>query len=151
MNRETRKLYNRFRAAGETAKRALESARVVRQFEALEAAGFVRIDVQPDESPDLSWLDQDCFNDTRGARAATKKMREQIERDGVWGTVGEYRLEDDAEWAHADSCWGHTGYNDVASPFENAYVIDHMAATIEAFKLALRERFCQHCGHRRVA
>lgn len=138
--------YRQFRNEGKPAQQALRNARIVAQFDRLYMGGFVRIVSSPDDSYDSSELDE--------------RDKEIADRDGVWGTIGQYRLDapddwngidrdyDEPGWEQADSVWGHIGYNDVTNPHENPYVIDHMQLAIDALRNALKARFCQHCGNR---
>jgi hypothetical protein len=117
------------------------------KFEALEDLGCVRMNVVDDDDPDLSFLDQDCFNDTRGGIAATKKTREIARDEGVFGLVAEFTLdpltdpespvyagwEDRQDWNHGGSCFGFIGYKD-ADPRTNCYAPQIMAETIAAFR-----------------
>jgi hypothetical protein len=119
--------YKRFRDAGRTAEDALDSARTLARWDEAEQTGSVRIVARPD--PDSSPSD---WHDTKGGACECEDCRAYA-RDGAWGTVGEYRTDPDSEdWTHADSVWGHVGYNDVLSPLENPYVVDIMAATLDA-------------------
>lgn len=129
-------LYARFRAAqlggivGENALWCLRHARAYAKFKELEDAGYARIRVVEDSDPDVSWMDE----------------RQMKEWDGEsYGTITEYRLpmpdgfeysDDEAGWEHADSCFGHMGYKNVADPFENCYVIDEMSEAVNCFDRA---------------
>jgi hypothetical protein len=57
---------------------------------------------------------------------------ERVERDGVWGVVGEFF--DGEEWQHADSCFGFIG-DDWK---DSGYDVDIMASTLRQAK----ERAC---------
>ena len=56
---------------------------------------------------------------------------DRIEREGVWGIIGEYW--DGAEWQIADSCWGFVG-DDLEL---NGYDDDIRRATLDAYKKCL--------------
>ena len=133
MNRQLAREYRRFRAAGiggvvgRDAANCLHAARTVLLWERLEAAGLVRLSVEPDDSYDWS-----------------EEERERYGSDGAWGVVGSYRTGERGEWEHGDSVWGFVGYASVDSPTENPYVIDIMTQTIEALRTALRRR-CPAC------
>lgn len=117
-------LYRRFRKAGiggivgQDAANCLDAARTVMEWEEVESAGLVRIESRPDDSYDPT--DEDLEENSR------------YRRDGAWGIVGQYFF--DGKWVSADSVWGCVGYNDPGCPFDNPYVIDIMAETLEAFK-----------------
>jgi hypothetical protein len=99
----------------------------------------------PDNDLDLSFLDQDLYQDTREGRANAKAIREAAERDGGFGVVGEFRLdpEDDDEdaWQNGDAVWGHVGYEDAKT---SPYIPDIKATTIDALRTALKSR-CPLC------
>lgn len=107
------------------------------RFAALENLDLVRLEVVDDFSPDLSFLDQEDFNDTRQGIALTKQTRRLATDEGVYGIVGQYRLSEDDEWEHADSCYGFIGYVD-ARPETNHVAPDIMDATIDAYAAAHR-------------
>jgi hypothetical protein len=154
-----RRLYQEHRKAGWDARSSLRAARIRRQWRKLEWNGFVRLRAVEDDAFDPD--DLACSCEDPHCLSGPDRIRDTIEHLGVWGTVAEFRLdattsEDDPDsWEQADSCWGHIGYRDVLSPTENAYVIDHMAATIDAFAKAWRESCaaerhvargaCPHC------
>jgi hypothetical protein len=90
--------------------------------------GPVRLQVVPDEAYRVEDnFDPSAYDDPDKALQAEK---DTVDRDGVWGVVGEYW--DGESWQHADSCWGHVGYHDPADPFENPYAANIMLATIAA-------------------
>lgn len=90
--------------------------------------GPVRLQVLPDEDYRVEDnFDPSVYDDPEKALQAEK---DEVERNGVWGVVGEYW--DGENWQQADSCWGHVGYKDPSDPFENAYAADIMLATIAA-------------------
>src|SRR5262245_17299029 len=100
-----RTLYHRERRLGFSAWQALRHARIRRTWEHLEDR-YVRLRLEPDDGPDLSYLEQGCYQGTREGRALAKQTRETVEREGVWGILGEYRLTDGDSWHVADSVWG---------------------------------------------
>lgn len=123
--------YNRARRAGYGAKDALRLARLIEEWKDAERAGLVQLRVEPDNDPDASQCD-----------CGDKHCRhnELLERDGAFGTIGEYR-DASGEWAHADSCWGHVGYADPADPIENDYAADAMRSALDlAYAAALTPR-----------
>jgi hypothetical protein len=101
------------------------AAVTLRKWWALEDAGYVRLTCEDDT--DFVPGEGNCCCDDPECSAKTGP---------AYGSVGEYRLdpEDEDGWVVADSVWGHTGYRDVLDPFENPYILDIMAGTIEAFK-----------------
>lgn len=119
------RLYRQFRKQGESSERARHNARIYARWQSLEWSdvgddGDVRIIVKPDDSYD--WDDE--------------QERERYGNDGAWGVIGEYRESPTSPWVHADSVWGFVGYRDVCSPFENPYVIDIMAKTLDQLDAA---------------
>jgi cytochrome c553 len=113
------------------------SAVVLRKWQALEALDLVRLRAEQDTEYDPSeWEDEPADAE-------------------AYGSIGEFRLDTDADWEHADSVWGHIGYRNVLDWRENAYILDVMAATIAALRdaskaaaRARRERelgFCPTC------
>jgi hypothetical protein len=142
MREAMRREYLRFRESGMPAAHAADSARTALAWEALEAAGFVKVTAEPDD--DYEWADD--------------AERERFGDDGAWGSVGWYTLDpEDAVpepelgrgkhdgWTLTESVWGHVGYRDVLDPAENWYVADVMDATVRAFREALKSR-CPVCG-----
>jgi hypothetical protein len=109
MNERTRRYYLREREAGWPARAALANAKARVEWEGLEGE-HVRLRQEPDDSPDLSFIDQDCYQDTREGRACARSIQETAERDGVWGLIAEYRIDPEREdWEHGASCWGLIG------------------------------------------
>ena len=155
--------------AAENARREL---RLRRRWEALESAGLVRMRFVPDDCSSFDDLAGDTYDveynrDTvpggeRTIVAQRKAFEREIERDGVWGCVTEYRLSPcpdchDAEyglgvvhcgesdtdrhcggWAHGDSCWGFVGTD------AHGYESDLMSGAIDALRDALVSR-CPTC------
>lgn len=147
-----RNLYLAERAKGEPARHAWRNAIIRRKFEALEDAGYARIERPYDDDADLSWLDQDHYQADRGGRAYVKRMKQIARDEGCYGIVGEYRLEPESrEWEHADSVWGFLGLDDVSDGYGtgfSAYGPDVMAATVSAFRDAWKEHvrgLCPAC------
>lgn len=139
----TRKVAAKYRAVrsagvacivGQNALVSLEIARTLVLWEQLEDTGLVRLRTVPDDSYD--WSDKpDGMSDERW---------EEVSQGGAWGIVGEYRITEEAEWQQADSVWGFVGYSTHDDPFENPYVSDIMAQTIEQLKDTLKNR-CPCC------
>ena len=123
---------------------AREAAAVDHVWARLEAAGLVRLEVRPDEDCSLDDLAGDTYDvelnkDTvpggeRTIVAQRKAFEEQVERDGVYGVVGQYRPSPEGKWVTADSCWGMVGYDNVDKS-EIAYDVKH-STLVELAKLA---------------
>ncbi len=127
------------------AKNALDMARTLAAFQECEDE-TVRLRCEPDEHCDMENLKGDTFNrevntDIQESRMAReeKEFEESIERDGVWGIIGEYLNPATGQWEHGDSCWGFAGYKDSTDPFENCAVIDIMDQTIDALHKAEKQ------------
>lgn len=131
MNLKT--LYREERAKGWPARTAINNARTLIAWHALEATGAVRLRVEPDCDPyDASYVDTwDDVPSTQRERIKTEILN-RADDEGVWGIVGEYRTPD-GDWEHADSCWGFIG-NDWR---DSGYDTDTMSATIDAAREAL--------------
>jgi hypothetical protein len=102
--------------------------------------GSVRLRIVPDECVSFDDLEGDTFNpkvnkDVPHARLEReqKEFREKVNREGVWGVIGEYW--DGEDWQHVDSCFGFVG-DDWK---ESGYDIDIMRATLDAMKAKLAE------------
>ncbi len=121
MYRETRRDYPTY-PARHAWQYARDDAYCATVWPMLELWGLVRLDIVPDEVCMLEDLAGDCFNpdvntDIPPARLAEEYRHfcDRVDRDGVWGIVGEWRLPidaavDDADaWQHADSCFGFVG------------------------------------------
>lgn len=99
--------------------------------------GCVRTIAKPDESWEFD--EDDCGEDTTvGGGAMTfaeyrQWVLDRVNRDGAWGVVGEYSMDEGETWHRADSCWGFVCYNDPLDPAENDYAADIMRATIAAY------------------
>lgn len=95
--------------------------------------GDVRLRVVPDDCVDLDNLFGDTFNpkvnsDIPLARLERERQAEvdRVNRDGVWGVIGEYF--DGEDWQHADSCFGFIGEDWK----DSGYDVDIMNATMDA-------------------
>ena len=140
--------YNEKRLYMRSAKSALQGARwrinAEKTRKDFDANENVRLHIVPDEVCSYEDLDGDTFNpiqnpDIKPEILAREEQREhdRIDRDGVWGVVGEYF--DGEKWQHADSCFGFVG-----DDWENSgYEIDIMAATLESLKTV---HTCECCG-----
>ncbi|HTF40869.1 MAG TPA: hypothetical protein VK754_09785 [Propionibacteriaceae bacterium] len=136
--------YKRLRRLGWHASNAYNAAKTREAWDAAEAEGFVRLVYPPDECVSLDDLKGDCFNPkyvTHISRSQLereeKAFEEKVNREGVYGIVGEYF--DGETWQQADSCWGFLG-DDLQ---DNGYETDCMALTLEALE-ALEH--CPTCG-----
>lgn len=135
--------YRDARAEGAPAAQALRNARTREKWEAKGDA--VRIRYVPDDSPDLSFLDQDCYQGDREGRASAKAIRDEAEREGVWGMVAEYRCPCCGEWKHGDSIYGMIGSPSERVEFHGGYLPDLQRQTLDALREA-----CAH-GQRESA
>lgn len=153
MNLQTE--YLKLRAHGWRAAQALRAARTRLAWDALDgdfygednryadlapgdgvyaSPGPVRIRIAPDEICDFDELCGDSYNpianpDIPASRLARERQQEldRVNRDGVWGMIGEYWDGDD--WQLVDSCWGFVG-DDFK---ESGYAEDIMAETLRAY------------------
>ena len=130
--------YRRIRAKFPTmlASAALFSARTRKAWSDIDGV-LVRLRCEPDEFADFDDLCGDTYSHEANpdiSRERLDREREEfralVERDGVWGIIGEYRLNEDLEWVQVDSCWGFAGYSDPTDPDENGYVDDICSATL---------------------
>lgn len=102
----------------------------------LESVGLVQLTWEADEYATIEDLEGDCFNPQANPDMDPAQLAEErrefirtVEREGVWGLCGEYRLSEEDDWQHADSVWGLVGDDDF-------YVPDIKAATLDAFDKA---------------
>ncbi len=132
-----------------------DSATVV-LWERLEQSGLVRLAWRPGTNPGYEDLAGDCFDiekhprvpgGGRALRSEEQAFRDKIERDGVWGLVGEYRLRPCEEcsswnydecahagWQHGDGVWDFVGW-DAAG-----YELGIQEVTVRALVKHLKER-----------
>lgn len=119
--------YRRLRNAGWGAKMALETAKVKHAFAMSDA---VRLDLEPDECPDVESLTgENCPERER------ERILDRADRDGVWGMVGRFRHPVTGEWEHADSVWGFVGDDWQDSGYDH----DVRRSTLDAYRDACRE------------
>lgn len=110
----------------------------------LESAGLVRIRWEHDESASYEDLAGDCFKpdgpscNLRALKAEEKRFKRQIEREGVWGRVAQFRPTLALPWESGGSCWGFVGQDshDIES--------DIMSETLEELKKA-QAALCPCC------
>ncbi len=148
LNKTVLSEYRRLRKLGWAAKWAYVSARTKAAWDTMD--GFVfdgderSLSMAPGESiytPGpvrlILKLEEDAYDDSyvdtwddlseQKREKYRKDLWDRVERDGVWGLVGEYW--DGSEWVHADSCWGFIG-DDWK---DSGYDTDIMAMTISAY------------------
>ena len=115
------------------------------RFDRLERLGLVRFKIEPDECVSVEDLEGDCFNpevnpDVDPAILASEREAfvDRINREGVWGIIGEYNI--GQGWTMADSVWGFVGED-----FEGSgYDLDVKDITVDALRKAIRMR-CRCC------
>jgi hypothetical protein len=151
MNATILRNYKRERSKGILAKHALQNAKTRAEWYEKECGehddpemGSVRLRIVPDECADLADLDGDTFNpkvnpEIPRARLEReqKEYHDKIDRDGVWGVIGEYY--DGETWQHADSCFGFVGEDWK----DSGYDVDIMQTTLDA---ANSIETCPTCG-----
>jgi hypothetical protein len=155
-NRELVRVYLRERSKGTLARWALRNAKtriewdkmngdVVGEHERQHDAtrGNVRLRIVADECVDLDNLFGDTYShkanpDIPESRLERERKQEidRVNRDGVWGVVGEFF--DGEAWQHADSCWGFVGEDWK----DSGYDTDIMHSTLEQAK---NVRVCRAC------
>ena len=115
----------------------------ISDWDKLEDRGLVKIEAVPDNDADIDNVLGDAFNpeffddDVELAEKEKRIALENIERDGVWGVVGYFRLDDTFQWETGDSVWGFAGYKDVLNETENPYVTDIKMQTMQEYHKAL--------------
>ncbi len=133
LTKDNRRTFARLRSEGFAAPIALHYARIIARWEALEHAGLVRMTREPDNEPshalDMEW------GTGRAAEAARKALAERIERDGVWGIQGWFRITPMCEWETADAVWGFVGDDD-----GGGYQYDIMAETMDTLAKTVSPR-----------
>jgi hypothetical protein len=137
MNRDIKRWWDRYRGQGHDAAAALRAARIRVRWDRYEAEGLVKLDLVPDDDPDLSFLDQTPYQATRQGRAAAKYIRELAERDGVWCQVASFRTDPGDEWRVGDSVGGLIGYDDT---LYSLYTPDLMDETLHRLEDALMDQ-----------
>ena len=82
------------------------------QWEFFESQGLMRLRWEPDDEPyDDSYIDTWDVSLEERNNIRIQLWRD-IERDGVWGLIGEYRVSTDSPWVQVDSVWGLIGQDD---------------------------------------
>lgn len=138
-------VYRKLRACGGTAKLALACAKTNARFAELHKAGLVRLSYVPDETgADLSWLDQTAEQmgiDEHSWSATVKRESTRASEDGVYGVVGEYRVDPCEDWETGDSVWGFIGDD---GRDLGGYATDVLDVTMNALEKA-QEDTCPTC------
>jgi hypothetical protein len=123
---------------GFQAKNALYTARLDRQWSNLEEAGLVRLKITRDNDIDIAFLvGEGC------SKAQERREIERINRYGVWGIIGEYRISEHDPWQHGESCWGFIDEDWKDSGYDS----DIKYTTIKELVKALKSR-CPCCRKR---
>lgn len=120
-------LYRKFRTqsrggvVGYDAASCLAAAKTELQWNLYEQAELVRLRWEEDPCADLSWVEQDCFDERyRHETYAT------VERVGMWGLIGEYLRS--GMWHVGDSVWGFIGQD------AHVYEQDIKSGTLHALR-----------------
>lgn len=115
------------------------------RFERLKKLGLVRFQIKPDEYSTVEDLEGDMFNPRVNPDIAPEKLAEErndfidrINRDGIFGIIGEYKI--NSGWEVADSCWGFVGNDYEGSGYDD----DIKTTTIDQLREAIRSR-CRNC------
>jgi hypothetical protein len=113
-------------------------AEIVSKFEALEDQGFVRLHLEPDYCSTFEDLAGDTYDidsnastvngGERTIKAQEKAERERIDRDGVWGLIGQVKCSECGQWKDIDSVWGFVGEDWK----DSGYDVDIMAACVDS-------------------
>lgn len=105
----------------------------------------MRFRVESDDCVSVEDLEGDMFNpevhtDIDPDQLASERADfvDRINRDGVWGIVGEYNI--GRGWEHGDSVWGFVGNDHEGSGYDE----DVRNATVSALRDAIRNR-CRCC------
>ena len=114
------------------------------KFETLKAKKLVRFKVIADEHWDYDNLAGDTYNPEVNTdipefclQGEKKEFKKRINREGVWGIVGEYW--NGEEWQEADAVWGFVG-----DDWEDSgYDLDVKTSTVKAFENLSK---CSTCG-----
>ena len=119
------KYYRQLRQCGYRADHALAMARTLVRWDQAESAGHVRLVAKPES---------ESYWDVYGEPDSERERKAQawyLEHWGCWCVVGQYY--DGQAWQWADSV-GMCVYEHPLSPFENCYVPDIMAATLDQYE-----------------
>lgn len=121
-----------------TAEQALKLARYhvkVNTIWNAHAESDVRLQIEPDDSADIDFLMGDSFDPEVNPEINPSKLSKEkeafinrLDRDGVWGIVGQYKCKACGHWLTADSVWGFVG-DDWQ---ESGYDLDVKASTLDA-------------------
>lgn len=144
---DTAAAFHGLRREGWRAWDAWRTAKIIERANAEILAGRLAIVRIPDDSPDLSWLDQTDEQMGHGFKRQAKAERERAERDGCWGIAAYVRISPNEEWEQADSIWGIIGDDCFGASGYEADILKSgldLLAKLEANK-------CPTCGHSRKA
>lgn len=101
---------------------ALHSARTLIEWKKAEAAGLVRLQIEPEEESYFRYGVPDDWHEV-------KKIERLVEAWGLWIVNTEFRATLNDNWQHADSV-GMCLFKKPADPFDNPYVIDLMHSAL---------------------
>jgi hypothetical protein len=133
---------------GHSAEQAWKGANVLLRFVEAEERGLVRVIMRPDEcycyKNDDEWWDDAPRLSKEGKERAKREHYRMLDREGVWGIVGQYR-EDGVErpdedvyrdeeprhdsyqgWVESSSVWGVIGED------EGGYLVGILSDTLDA-------------------
>lgn len=100
--------------------RACEAFNASKTREIFEQNENVRLEIVEDDLPD--------FSDWGETESERKAVVERANHYGVWGIIGDYRLDESTPWIHIASVWGFIG-DDWK---DSGYDTDVMAETLQA-------------------
>lgn len=93
-----------------------ERRKTLAKWDELETQGKVRLKIEPDYDADLDDLLGDSYDPTVNPDIPAKRLAQEreweidrINREGVWGIVGQYKCKCCGSWTTADSVWGVVG------------------------------------------
>jgi hypothetical protein len=133
-----RREFHRFRP-GRPASTALRIARALVAFRDQDGE-TMRFRYEPDQDPDLSFLDQDCYQGDSQGRRCADRIRAMAEHDGVWVCIVETRCPTCEAWTVRDTiggCIGSPGFSD--GDDGNCLAIEYAADMIHAALSAQEE------------
>lgn len=148
MNKYTAAEYRKLRCKGWRVKDALRAARIKDEWSDAESEGFVKLDIVADDCVSLDNILGDCYDPKVITGVSPKRLAEQrkaeverIERDGVWGIVGQFKVSACSKcgagerWETVASAWGFVG-DDWK---DSGYDFDVMASVLAERKKLLGE------------
>ena len=125
---------------GHNAEQSLNAAKTDLLWSKLEFCNLVKIEIEPDDCPDLSYLDQTDDEMGRGFERSANAERERAGDYGVWTFSGWYRHDSWPRWEIGDSVGGFIA-NDY---LDSGYDTDVKAETIKCLREDLKRR-CKEC------